>query len=192
MPRRFFARSGEHDPHVILECKRVAEGDARLAREYVVEGIDRFRTSKYAENHRRGFMIGYLVSGNEQGVVDAVNRYLARCSRHAEALVPSATGLATTGWESEHPRRGRSDSAASRDAGSRVAATGRGVDSVAHSSEWRFQRAPATTSVISHSPSRSDHRGDVVRWPAPVKTVNLASFRHGRSGVMCQSHPPLW
>jgi hypothetical protein len=32
----------------------VAEGDTTLAREYVVEGIDRFRTGKYAENHIRG------------------------------------------------------------------------------------------------------------------------------------------
>jgi hypothetical protein len=72
---RVFARSGEHDPHVILECKRVAEGNTDLARQYVIEGIDRFRTGKYAENHRRGFMIGYLLSGTAQGVVEGVNRY---------------------------------------------------------------------------------------------------------------------
>jgi hypothetical protein len=103
---RVFAKSGEHDPHVILECKRVAEGDATLAREYVVEGIDRFRTAKYAENHRRGFMIGYLVSGKAQAVVDAVNRYLARHSRDAEALAPSRAGCGPGAWESEHPRSG--------------------------------------------------------------------------------------
>lgn len=101
---RIFARSGEHDPHVILECKRVAEGDAGLAREYVVEGIDRFSTGKYAENHRRGFMIGYLLSGSAQGVVEAVNRYLAGRSRHAEALGPSGVGIALAAWESKHPR----------------------------------------------------------------------------------------
>ena len=101
---RVFARSGEHDPHAILECKRVADGDAGLAREYVVEGIDRFRTGKYAENHRRGFMIGYLLSGTPQGVIDAVNRYLAGRSRHFEALAPAGTYQAI--WESEHPRTG--------------------------------------------------------------------------------------
>lgn len=104
---RVFARSGEHDPHVILECKRVAEGDAGLAREYVVEGIDRFRKSKYAENHRRGFMIGYLLSGTAQGVVEGVNRYLAGRSRHREALAPSAIGFAPAAWQSEHPRSSR-------------------------------------------------------------------------------------
>jgi hypothetical protein len=102
---RVFSRSGEHDPHVILECKRVAEGDAGLAREYVIEGIDRFRTGKYAENHRRGFMIGYLLSGSAQGVVEAVNRYLAGRSRHVEALAPSAVACALDAWESKHPRK---------------------------------------------------------------------------------------
>jgi hypothetical protein len=104
---RIFARSGEHDPHVVLECKRVAEDRTDLAREYVVEGIDRFRTGKYAENHRRGFMVGYLLSGSAQGVVDAVNRYLAGRCRDAEALSPSPVGLPAGAWESEHPRAGR-------------------------------------------------------------------------------------
>lgn len=31
-----------HDPHAIIECKRVAGNNARLCREYVKEGIDRF------------------------------------------------------------------------------------------------------------------------------------------------------
>lgn len=98
-----FVRSGEHDPHVILECKRVAERDAALAREYVVEGIDRFRTGKYAENHRRGFMVGYVIIGTGEGVVAGVNRYLSGRSRQREAL-RSTTLKDSFGWESEHPR----------------------------------------------------------------------------------------
>lgn len=101
-----FARSGEHDPHVILECKRVAAGDASLARGYVIEGIDRFQTSKYAENHRRGFMVGYLLSGSANGVIEAINRYLTARSRDAEALAPSTVGAAPGVWDSEHPRTG--------------------------------------------------------------------------------------
>jgi hypothetical protein len=103
---RVFAVSGEHDPHVILECKRVAEGDTDLAREYVVEGIDRFRKGKYAANHRWGFMIGYILSGTPQGVVQAVNRYLAGRSRPSEALMPSDIRTALGSWESNHPRNG--------------------------------------------------------------------------------------
>lgn len=103
---RVFARSGEHDPHVILECKRVAEGNPSLAREYVVEGIDRFRSAKYAENHRRGFMIGYLMSGSAEGVVGAVNRFLQGRSRQSE-LLASDPGANPPTWASCHPRPGR-------------------------------------------------------------------------------------
>jgi len=101
---RVFVRSGEHDPHAILECKRVAAGDATLAREYVVEGIDRFRIGKYAENHRRGFMVGYILAGTPQGVVDGINAYLIGRSRRPETLSSSPIADAQVFWESEHPR----------------------------------------------------------------------------------------
>jgi hypothetical protein len=100
---RVFARSGEHDPHAIIECKRVAEGDAELAREYVVEGIDRFRTGKYSENHARGFMVGYVLSGASAAVVDGINRYLTGRRRLAELLAqPGIPNM--LGWTSEHDR----------------------------------------------------------------------------------------
>jgi hypothetical protein len=101
---RVFARSGEHDPHAIIECKRIAEGDASLAREYVIEGIDRFRKGKYAENHRRGFMIGYVLVGSPQKVVDGVNRYLTGRFRSPEALTVSPLVKVMNTWQSEHPR----------------------------------------------------------------------------------------
>ena len=53
----------EHDPHAIIECKRVAGHDAGLCRLYVVEGIDRFKTGQYASNHAVGFMAGYPTCG---------------------------------------------------------------------------------------------------------------------------------
>src|SRR5947208_3235224 len=59
-----FLRYGEHDPHAIVECKRLSQNDARLAREYIVEGIDRFCTGKYASNHNQGFMVGYIANGS--------------------------------------------------------------------------------------------------------------------------------
>lgn len=106
---RVFVRSGEHDPHAVLECKRVAEGNTTLAREYVVEGIDRFRTGKYAENHRRGFMVGYVLTGTPQGAIEGINAYLIGRSRSLEILSPSPTGIASDGWESAHPRAVRSE-----------------------------------------------------------------------------------
>ena len=99
-----FVRLSEHDPHAIIECKRVAEGDAVLAREYVIEGIDRFRTGKYAENHGRGFMIGYVLAGSPAKVVNGINAYLVRRSRNPEVLSPSSEAGLKGGWVSEHPR----------------------------------------------------------------------------------------
>lgn len=99
---RIFARSGEHDPHAILECKRVKAGNAALARKYVVEGIDRFRTGKYAENHGRGFMIGYVLSGSATGAVQGINSYLLGKKRDPETL--AASTITAVGWDSTHPR----------------------------------------------------------------------------------------
>ena len=59
----------EHDPHAIIECKRVAGNDANLCRQYVVEGIDRFGNGKYAGSHAVGFMTGYLLSGDAGAAV---------------------------------------------------------------------------------------------------------------------------
>jgi hypothetical protein len=95
-----FEELEEHDPHAIAECKRVCEYDATLAREYVVEGIDRFRTGKYSENHAHGFMIGYLISGTESGAVAKVNKYLEGQSRIGDMLSDNDGPV----WKSTHSR----------------------------------------------------------------------------------------
>ena len=105
---RVYARSGEHDPHAIIECKRVAAGDTGLAREYVVEGIDRFRTGKYSENHARGFMVGYVLAGAPDTVVDGINSYLTGRKR-AEELLGRPRSVVTSGWVSRHARAAPSD-----------------------------------------------------------------------------------
>jgi hypothetical protein len=98
-----FLRTQEHDPHAIIECKRIAGSDAHLCREYVVEGIDRFASGKYGENHAVGFMVGYVLSGTSADAADGVNAYLARASRSAEQLSASdVTGDLT--WYSTHDR----------------------------------------------------------------------------------------
>ena len=79
----------EHDPHAIVECKRIAGNRADLCREYVVEGIDRFVKGKYAGNHADGFMTGYLLSGDAQAAVKRVNQYLSRKKREPERLESS-------------------------------------------------------------------------------------------------------
>lgn len=71
-----FLRTQEHDPHAIIECKRIIGSDTHLCREYVVEGVDRFRTGKYGQNHAFGFMVGYVLSGTAAEAADGVNAYL--------------------------------------------------------------------------------------------------------------------
>jgi len=97
-----FEYSEEHDPHAIIECKRVAVGDAHLTREYVVEGIDRFCTGRYAGNHGDGFMAGYVLSGAPAEVVQGINHYLNGRRRAAERLARLAAY--TWAWTSRHPR----------------------------------------------------------------------------------------
>ena len=79
----------EHDPHAIVECKRIAGNCADLCREYVVEGIDRFVKGKYAGNHADGFMAGYLLSGDAQAAAECVNKYLSKKKREPERLESS-------------------------------------------------------------------------------------------------------
>ena len=104
-----FLRFGEHDPHAIIECKRIADDDPHLCREYVVNGIDRFRTGKYAGNHAAGFMAGYLIAGDASTAAHGVNQYLnaghgSHAPRHDEKLKPSTLVAEPWAWASRHPR----------------------------------------------------------------------------------------
>jgi hypothetical protein len=93
-----------HDPHAIIECKRIEGSDPHLCREYVVEGIDRFRTGKYGANHAFGFMIGYLVSGTGNGSAAGINAYLTRTGRQVEHLQVMEFAAKAFCWTSEHSR----------------------------------------------------------------------------------------
>jgi len=79
---------GDHDPHAIIECKRIAGSRADLCRLYVVEGIDRFKTAKYAGKHVFGFMAGYILSGDPPSATHGINRYLTKKGRQDERLRP--------------------------------------------------------------------------------------------------------
>ncbi len=98
-----FLRSQEHDPHAIIECKRIVGSDTHLCREYVVEGVDRFASGKYGENHAVGFMVGYVLSGTSIEAADGVNAYLGRVSRRAEQL-QAANIVSDSTWYSQHGR----------------------------------------------------------------------------------------
>lgn len=99
-----FLRHSEHDPHAIIECKRLDGSDTYLCREYVVEGVDRFRSGKYAENHEAGFMAAYLLSGDAQSAAAGVNAYLGRVKRTGEQILLSPVVEHSAFWRSEHSR----------------------------------------------------------------------------------------
>lgn len=99
-----FWKTQEHDPHAIIECKRITGSDTHLCREYVVEGVDRFRTGKYGQNHAVGFMIGYLLSGTGAEAAGGVNAYLTRTSRKSEHLEPTDICQDALSWLSKHAR----------------------------------------------------------------------------------------
>lgn len=73
-----------HEPHAIIECKRVSGNDTRLCREYVVSGIDRFVAGKYGARHAAGFMAGYVESGSVGAAVGGINGFLG-CAHSADS-----------------------------------------------------------------------------------------------------------
>ena len=99
-----FQEQGVHDPHAIIECKRLSGADARLCRLYVIEGIDRFKSGKYGRDHEVGFMAGYLVAGTATAAAMRVNKYLAKKARNSECLHPSNLVLKCWAWRSSHLR----------------------------------------------------------------------------------------
>lgn len=94
----------EHDPHAIVECKRVAGNRAELCREYVIEGINRFVTGKYAGNHAFGFMTGYLLSGDAASATACINAYLTGKGRRSEHLRAASFAAAPWARSSRHRR----------------------------------------------------------------------------------------
>ena len=81
-------RRNDHDPHAVVECKRVSGSRLRLCQLYVFRGIDRFVSGKYAGHHSVGFMIGYLLEGSVSMAVDGINAYLSNGLRPSEVLIP--------------------------------------------------------------------------------------------------------
>ena len=94
----------DHDPHAIIECKRIAGSDRALCRLYVTEGIDRFVSGKYSRRHAVAFMCGYLQSDDVELAVDGVNRYLSKKGRVTEKLGSPAIVRDAWARSSRHPR----------------------------------------------------------------------------------------
>ncbi len=99
-----FLRIGDHDPHAIIECKRVAGDDTTLCKEYVVNGIDRFRRGQYSARHTTGFMVGFVLAGCATEAAEGINRFLSDSQRLGDRLAPSNLLDAPWVWASRHRR----------------------------------------------------------------------------------------
>ena len=99
-----YLRSSVQDPHAIIECKRIAGTDTDLCREYVVNGIDRFRDGKYASRHQAAFMVGYVLMGTTDDAANGINKYLAGRKRADDRIVPSTVVVGSWLRESRHQR----------------------------------------------------------------------------------------
>ena len=100
-----FQEKGIHDPHAVIECKRVSGQYPHLCRLYVVEGINRFKIGKYGRSHDLGFMVGYLLSEDPSTAVNGINAYLRKKLRSSEALTMSHIITEDWAWYSLHERR---------------------------------------------------------------------------------------
>ena len=99
-----YLRGENHDPHAIIECKRVAGEDRALCRKYVVDGVDRFRSGQYSRNHSNGFMAGYVIDGDVVSVIASIIKYLKDHVRTEELLRDSELVRAKWAWQSTHER----------------------------------------------------------------------------------------
>lgn len=95
---------GDHDPHAVIECKRVSGNDADLCGLYVNEGIGRFISGKYGERHGVAFMAGYVVSAKVKAAVSGINKYLSGRGRAQDHLKPGTVFNEAWARSSRHAR----------------------------------------------------------------------------------------
>lgn len=93
-----------HDPHAVIECKRISCSRPQLCRLYVHQGIERFISGKYARDHCVGFMIGYLLDGGIPSAVELINGYLKNDFPASEILVVSDSECSHSVYISRHSR----------------------------------------------------------------------------------------
>lgn len=67
---RFLHQFGNEDAYVAVECKKVAARNSALNGAYVTEGVKRFASGKYARNHERAFMLGYVLALPIDSILD--------------------------------------------------------------------------------------------------------------------------
>ncbi len=71
---RFLHQFGNEDAYVAVECKKVAAYDSNLNGKYVTTGVARFVSGKYAKDHERAFMLGYVLALPIDNILDYLDQ----------------------------------------------------------------------------------------------------------------------
>jgi hypothetical protein len=90
-----FTHGYREDIYFAFECKRLNKIDSKnkinsLAPEYVKEGMMRFVIGKYASSVDKGGMIGYVMNGNTDTAIRAVNRNINNNKESLKISNPNA------------------------------------------------------------------------------------------------------
>lgn len=81
-----------------FEAKNLKQNCSKLKRRYITTGIDNFLSGKYYQ----GSLIGYLLEGTPNGVIDGINALLTKDNREDEKICAKSNSLFQQYYESTH------------------------------------------------------------------------------------------
>jgi hypothetical protein len=87
-----------HEYEYFFEAKNLRQNDSALKRRYIDTGINNFVSKKY-EN---GSLIGYLLEGNTNEIIENINHLLEKDKRNTETLKLKSNMLLDSYYESSH------------------------------------------------------------------------------------------
>lgn len=82
---RFATINASMEYKYYMEAKNLREDDSALKRRYIETGIDNYVSTKYND----GFLVGYLLKGNETSNVTGINKLLIKDGRKTELITIS-------------------------------------------------------------------------------------------------------
>ncbi|GAB5527494.1 MAG: hypothetical protein Roseis2KO_53660 [Roseivirga sp.] len=95
---RMTAFVSNHEVKYFLEAKNLRSSSSALKRRYIDTGIDNFVSGKYP----KGSLLGYLLDGTPNGVVNGINKLLIKDKRENETLSHRPNNTLDNYFESSH------------------------------------------------------------------------------------------
>lgn len=91
-----FSKSEEYE--YFFEAKNLKNNDSKLKRRYIDTGINSFVSRKY----KNGSLIGYLLEGKVDEIINGINSLLIKDRRNTEILYIKSNKILRTYYESNH------------------------------------------------------------------------------------------